>query len=414
MLTELLPPPAAAPAALAAFFQTHDAGRVPALLPLRYERMRADAFAFFRGSAPLFYARRAHDPALTASPLGWVCGDAHLENFGSYRGDNGLVYFDLNDFDEAVLGPLGWDVGRLAVSARLAAAQAGQPAAGQARTAATVLTAYAAALAQGKAYQLERATARGEVRRLLGQVRARRQGELLAGRASRRGGWHLRATKAPLLRPLPLGERLAVRAVVESWRAAQPSPPFGPLLDVAGRVAGVGSLGAPRYVLLVRSLHPGKLPRLLDLKLALPAAPAPYVPARPAQPAWPSEAARVVAAQTYLQAVGPALLQPLELGGRPFVLRALQPVADKLDFARLAQDPAAFEATLPDLAHLLAWAHLRAAAHRGAAGPDELRAFGQAAARWQPVLLASAEAMQAEVEADYAAFKLLTDKDLLN
>jgi len=402
-MLDLTAAPPATPAALAAFFRVCDAGRVAALLPLRYARMRADALAFYRGSAPLFYARRAYDPALTTGPRGWVCGDAHVENFGSYRGANGLIYFDLNDFDEAVLGPLLWDLGRLVVSVRLAAAHAGLPPHAQTRQAGCVLNAYAAALAGGKTYLLERATARGLVRHLLGQVRARQQRVLLAGRVSQRGGWHFLSAKATNLRPLPLHEYVAVRGVVEAWWSAQPHPPFGPLLDVAGRVAGVGSLGAPRYALLTRSLRPDKLPRLLDLKLALPAAPAPYVTAP--EPGWSSEAGRVVAVQELLQAVCPALLQPLTLGGQPFVLRDLQPVADKLNFYQFAHDPATFEAALPDFGNLLAWAHLRAAGRHGAAGPDELADFGQKVSGWRPALLAFAADVQTEVETDYQAFK---------
>ena len=47
------------------FFTRYDAGRRPELLPLRYHRMQANAFAFFRGSAPLFYhAGRPPDYAI--------------------------------------------------------------------------------------------------------------------------------------------------------------------------------------------------------------------------------------------------------------------------------------------------------------------------------------------------------------
>ena len=44
--------------------------------------------------------------ALPHSPVCWICGDLHIENFGSYKGDNRLVYFDLNDFDESILAPV--------------------------------------------------------------------------------------------------------------------------------------------------------------------------------------------------------------------------------------------------------------------------------------------------------------------
>ena len=389
---------------VAEFIQRHDAGRVLELLALRYHRMQADALAFFRGSAPLYYARFRDEPVPGASPLAWLCGDAHVENFGSFRGDNRLVYFDVNDFDEAVLGPVLWDVGRLAVSVLLAAARFGLPPAERQALAQDLLAAYASALAAGKPYQLERDTARGVVRHLLKAVAQRRQRALLAGRTRRRGGWHLLPNKAPNLRALPPAEHQAVLQALEAWRQAQSHPPCGPLLDVAGRIAGVGSLGVPRYAVLAKSLHPGKLPRLLDLKAAPAAAPAAYCPVP--QPGWATEAVRVVAAQVRLQAVPPALLQPLVLEDQAFVLRELQPVADKLDFTNFTHGAASFRAAVPTFGRLLAWAHLRAAGRQGAAGPDELLAFGHAAADWLPGLLHFATVAKARVREDFHSFRL--------
>ena len=54
-------------------------------------------------------------------PLVWACGDLHFENFGSFQGDNGLSYFDLNDFDESCLAPATWEVSRFVASAYVAA-----------------------------------------------------------------------------------------------------------------------------------------------------------------------------------------------------------------------------------------------------------------------------------------------------
>ena len=385
---------------IADFFTHHDAGRRLELLPLRYYRMQADAFAFFRGSAHLFYQEFGRAALLRDCPVAWLCGDAHVENFGSYRGGNGLVYFDANDFDEAVRGPLLWDVARLVVSVLLAGAFLGLSPAQRRASARTALAAYATALAAGKPFLLERATAKGVVRQFIKTVALRRRRDLLRARASQRHGWHLRPQ--PALYALPKAERERVLGAFEAWRRAQATPPCGPGLDVAQRVAGVGSLGVPRYVLLAEHPQPRKRPLLLDLKLALP--PASQV-AKLAQPRWPSEAHRVAQAQTWLQAVPPALLQAVSLDGQPFVLRALQPVADKLDFSQFNHNKAAFRAALSDFAQLLAWAHLRAAGRHGAASPDALQAYGAAAAHWQEGLLRFADDATVRVKQDYRAFK---------
>lgn len=397
-----------APESVTDFIKRHDIGRLPELLPLRYQRMQANAFAFFRGTAPLYYHRFGAETRMRDCPTAWLCGDAHVENFGSFRGNNGLVYFDLNDFDEAVRGPVLWDVGRLTVSVLLAAAEFGLSAAEQHLLACHVLATYAAALAAGKAYWLERTTATGVVRTLLRNVAQREPGDLLKTRALNKGdkgGWQFLLT--PTLRPLRRSEQRIVRASVEAGNQA-PDPSYGAVLDVAQRIAGIGSLGVARYALLVKHRNSDKLPKLLDLKQALPSAAGQIVGVP--QPTWPSEAHRVVQTQTWLQAVSPALLQPMSLDGQPFVLRTLQPVADKLDFASLPHHKAAFRTAVPQFAQVLAWAHLRAAGHLDAAGPDTLQLFGAAHSRWQEPILRFAMQAAAQVRADYHDFSAACDR----
>jgi uncharacterized protein (DUF2252 family) len=84
-------------------------GRVQERLQSKYQRMAANSFAFFRGTCHLFYEDWPAGSLLNSSPAVWICGDLHLENFGSYKGDNRLAYFDMNDFDEGVL-PCTWDL----------------------------------------------------------------------------------------------------------------------------------------------------------------------------------------------------------------------------------------------------------------------------------------------------------------
>ncbi|HAN57343.1 MAG TPA: DUF2252 domain-containing protein, partial [Betaproteobacteria bacterium] len=64
---------------------------------LKYRNLRSNPFVFLRGTCHLFYDRLPRDRVLDRAPLTWICGDLHIENFGSYKGDNRLVYFDMND-----------------------------------------------------------------------------------------------------------------------------------------------------------------------------------------------------------------------------------------------------------------------------------------------------------------------------
>jgi uncharacterized protein (DUF2252 family) len=95
------------------------AGRIPELLPIRYGRMLASPFAFFRGAAAIM----AHD--LSTLPCTGIdvvaCGDAHLVNFGGFATPERRLVFDINDFDEVAVAPWEWDVRRLVTSFVVAA-----------------------------------------------------------------------------------------------------------------------------------------------------------------------------------------------------------------------------------------------------------------------------------------------------
>jgi uncharacterized protein (DUF2252 family) len=92
--------------------------RVPELLPIRYGRMAATPFAFFRGGAYIMASDLANTP--TSGLRAQLCGDAHLSNFGGFASPERDLMFDLNDFDETLPGPWEWDVKRLAASLSIA------------------------------------------------------------------------------------------------------------------------------------------------------------------------------------------------------------------------------------------------------------------------------------------------------
>ena len=97
--------------------------RVPDLVPIRYGRMAASPFAFYRGAAAVMAADLAH---VEHSHLDvQLCGDAHLVNFGGFASPERDMIFDVNDFDETLPGPFEWDLKRLAASVEVAARSRG-------------------------------------------------------------------------------------------------------------------------------------------------------------------------------------------------------------------------------------------------------------------------------------------------
>ena len=94
-------------------------GRIANLIPIRFGRMSASPFAFYRGSAALMAADLATTP--TSGLRVQACGDAHMMNFGAFATPERNVIFDINDLDETLPAPFEWDLKRLAASVVIAA-----------------------------------------------------------------------------------------------------------------------------------------------------------------------------------------------------------------------------------------------------------------------------------------------------
>src|ERR671921_77535 len=108
----------------------------PAAFRVKYRKMAMDPFAFYRGTACLFYADVTSGPTLgdddwvdERSGRIWIHGDLHAENFGTYMNSDGRLVFDINDFDEAYIGHFTWDLRRFAASLALMAWQKALPSA---------------------------------------------------------------------------------------------------------------------------------------------------------------------------------------------------------------------------------------------------------------------------------------------
>jgi len=96
----------------------------PAAFRRKFRKMAASPFAFYRGSASLFYADLAAGYADDSfldewTSRVWIHGDLHAENFGTYMNSSGVLVFNVNDFDEAYVGPFSWDLKRFSASLAL-------------------------------------------------------------------------------------------------------------------------------------------------------------------------------------------------------------------------------------------------------------------------------------------------------
>ena len=117
-----------------------NAGRIEELIPIRFGRMAASPFAFYRGSAALMAADLAHTP--TSGLRVQACGDAHLLNFGAFATPERHIIFDINDLDETLPAPFEWDLKRLAASVVIAAEHLGHATSDAARVAMDLVREY--------------------------------------------------------------------------------------------------------------------------------------------------------------------------------------------------------------------------------------------------------------------------------
>jgi len=100
-------------------------GRISELLPVKWHNMAMSPFGFFRGAVPLMAADLA--PLPRTGLMAQLCGDAHVQNLGAFEAPDGRLIFDINDFDETIIGPWEWDMKRMSASLMLAGREAGNP-----------------------------------------------------------------------------------------------------------------------------------------------------------------------------------------------------------------------------------------------------------------------------------------------
>ena len=317
-------------------------GRLQKLLPIKYARMAVSPFAFFRGAVSIMAADLGRLPHTGIAVQ--LCGDAHVQNLGSYAAPDGKLVFDFNDFDESIRGPWEWDVRRMAASIVLAGREAGHKTPGCTTAAEAFLERYVASIA-GFARQPVLQVARHQIHR---EDRVRPVSAAL--RQS------LRATPADLVRKLTVvgrgGKRRfrdlrpvfwrmrgpiarEVLASLEPYRESlrpeslQLFSLFRPI-DVAFKVVGTGSVGLRDYVVLFEGNGPADH-FFLQIKQEMPSAYARYLP----DAVYEHEGRRTAFGQRAIQPLSDLLLGWTSLGGHQFLVRQLNDHKGSIDLTQL-------------------------------------------------------------------------------
>jgi uncharacterized protein (DUF2252 family) len=239
-------------------------------------------------------------------------------------------------------------------------------------------------------------------RELLDAVRGRKRRTLLGERTKKKGGHRRIRVDGVKALAATRDDRARVTRVVEQLGAKLDEKHFYRVLDVARRVAGCGSLGLVRWIVLVEGKGSPRGNFLLDLKEARSPASTGHSPYM--QPRWKSDAERIVAVQGRVQAVSPALLTSLSLDGRGFVLRELQPLQDRMRMEAWGGDIANLCDAMTTMGRVTAWAALRASGRQGSAIADDLIAFAKERG-WRRAVLAMARRVAERTLSEWRAFR---------
>ncbi len=348
-------------------FEEQATTRVPELVPIRYGRMLASAFAYYRGAA---YSMAA-DLSTTASSgiRAQLCGDAHLSNFGGFAAPDRDLVFDINDFDESLRGPWEWDVKRLAASVAIAGRERGfskqerrtavLQTARQYRTAmrefagmGNLMVWYTRLDSTGILDRWEREAGSKQVRtfeKTVERARAKDSTRAFAKLATTAGGEPRIRSDPPLIVPIDelVGDESRPR--IEEWlhgllrtyrrslsgdrRHLLESFRF---VDMARKVVGVGSVGTRAWIGLLLG-RDGEDPLFLQFKQAEPSVLARFV----GRSRFANQGQRVVEGQRLMQATSDIFLGWDRAAGvdgvtRDFYVRQLWDQKASVDVGRMA------------------------------------------------------------------------------
>lgn len=390
-------------------------GRQEHLIPLRMARMASSPFAFLRGAADVMAWDLSHTP--NSGVYCGMVGDAHINNFGLYGTPQKEVVVDINDFDEATVGPWEWDLKRLTASVNVAGRENGL---NRRERRIAVMRCVA-----GYRLNAERTASMGFIEvwyrhafadrmdpntiqidkkskailvKTVKKAQRTNNASFLAKVAERsvNGGWRFR-NDPPVLTKVDKETWEKVTSALYEYAETVPRERRFLLhryhvADVAHRVVGVGSVGTRAYMVMMFGNSDAD-PLFLQVKEATPPAHAPYLP--PLPDAIRHEGARVVFGHKVLQASTDPMLGWTQIDGRPFYVRQMKNLKASLPVEFMTGAP--FYLWAQGTGMLLARGHARTgdpAIIAGYCGTDE--ALDVALADW-------AEAYGDQTERDHAA-----------
>ncbi|RLK13892.1 uncharacterized protein (DUF2252 family) [Micromonospora sp. M71_S20] len=346
----------------------------PAAFRRKFRKMAASPFAFYRGSASLFYADQVGDFADDRflddrTSRVWIHGDLHAENFGTYMNASGQLVFNVNDFDEAYVGPFSWDLKRLAASvALLGYAKAlsdraiSDLVAGFAGSYLTELRAIAAG-GDDAIGSITLDNADGVLRRVLQQARLNTRVDLLATQTTI-DNYERRFSLGDGVYEIDAETRERVCAAFEDYLGTLPasSAQFRPVAThikdvVLRKGVGIGSAGLPSYNLLLEG-HTQALENdvVIYMKQAQVPAVARHIADETVAGYFQHQGHRTAESQRALQAHADPWLGFTELDGAGQLVAEVSPYAADLDWADV-NEPEELAGVLADLGRAVARMH---------------------------------------------------------
>ncbi|HXP51280.1 MAG TPA: DUF2252 family protein, partial [Bacteroidia bacterium] len=216
----------------------YNSDRLPDLLKLKYKAMRDDKYRFYRAIPHILYEDIPSNSFLHNSPDVWLCGDLHLENLGSYKADNRLTYFGVNDFDECLLGPVLIDISRMLTSIMISADSLKLSQAEARLLCNAFVDNYFEKLGEGYIRELEPETSRGVMKKFLEKVRDRKRIDFLAKKTIKKKGELKILLEDSHTFSIPEAEKKEVISHVSQWAKGTSNPEFYKVKDVTFRIAG--------------------------------------------------------------------------------------------------------------------------------------------------------------------------------